>query len=635
MRKQFLLLGIILTLSFSISAQTSTEVKRLRTEYLHNPTGIDVRTPRFSWELNSTTRGAKQSAFEIIVSTDRTGANVFWKSGKIKSDKSINNIYAGSPLAPSTRYYWQVKVWDNNKVMNTSTEPAFFETGLLDSGWGEAKWIKATNFKQGEKQGAVDIKTATDYTIQLDFQINDIAAGPCFGGKDANNYFMWQINIERGKTLLRPHSWVNGGAICHDNKDISSLISIKKGVTYALRIEVKGNKASTFINNILVDADRVNPRGGNYGSGNLGFRSAQAETSTGMESADFDNIVLTSYLPNATTGKIAPVVTFSENFEDNSNPFDGADIVQIAGNHKLEMVAKGTELRVFQGVSNAAPMFRKKFNLDKKIQSAKIYTSALGVYDLFINGKRVGKTADDGTVIFEELKPGWTDYTRTVQYSTYDITGLLQTGDNAVGACVASGWWSGAISRNAYGDKELSFIAKLLITYTDGSSAVIVTDPTWLTSTSGPVRMADIYMGETYDARKESAWNTAGYDDSQWNQTAVFDGFVGKLKAFVGPSIQVRPELTIQPVKTTLYKGTKTNGQTYGEINTGNVTAGNGLVQLKTGETALFDMGQNMAGWVKFTAKSAAGTKMKIRFGEMLNDNGALSRGNDGPAGSL
>ena len=816
MRKQFLMLGILLTLSFSLFAQTSTEVKRLRTEYLRNPIGLDIKTPRFSWELNAIIRGAKQSAFEIVVSTDKAGANSIWDSGKIDSEKSINNIYTGSALAPSTRYYWHVNVWDNNNTMTASTETAFFETGLLDSGWGAAKWIKATNLKQGEDP-STDLTATTDYTINMDFQINDIAAGPCFGAKDANNFFMWQINIETGKTRFRPHSWSNGNGVCHENVDITSLIDIKKGVTYALRIEVKGDKASTYINDILIDADRVNPRGGNYGYGNLGFRSAQAETSTTIESsyfdnvkettldqgtvktlfaedfsntasfaftagsvvngrllvninaiswqrvigassdkfsletdltlvhdnagiifaakdvnnmymwaintfdnatqpilrrhiytggnaaavdipigafytkaallgkerhvkidvdnkviktyidgvlidtyndtsgslknglvgfraynggttdevALFDNIVLTSYLPNATSGVIEPVITFSENFENDTNPFEGADTVKIAGNSKLKMMAKASDLRVLEGISNAAPMFRTKFVLDKEIQSAKIYTSALGVYDLFINGKRVGATADDGTVIYDELKPGWTDYTKTAQYSSYDVTGLLQSGENAIGAYVSSGWWKGGIAHGQYGDPDLSFIAKMVITYTDGSSINIVTDPTWLTSTSGPVRMADIYNGETYDARKESTWNSAGFDDSLWRQTAAFNGFGGKLKTFVGPTVKVRPELAKVPVKTTVYQGSKTNGQTYGEINTISVVNGTGLVQLKTGQTVIYDMGQNMVGWVKFTAKSAAGTNMKVRFGEMLNDNGAVSRGNDGPANSI
>ena len=815
MKKLFLLLCVILTLTFSLFAQTSTGVEKLRTEYLRNPIGIDVPTPRFSWEMNSTTRGAKQSAYEIIASTDKTGANPIWDSGKIDSEKSVNNTYAGNVLAPSTRYYWQVKVWDNNGTLLTSTETAFFETGLLDSGWGAAKWIKATNLKQGEKPDSTTV--VTDYTINMDFQINAIAAGPCFGAKDANNFFMWQINIESGKPLFRPHTWVNGAAVCYENKDISSLINIQKGVTYALRIEIKGDKASTYINNILIDSARVNPLGGNYGYGNLGFRSAQAQTSTTIESSYFDNIkvttinqgvekslfaedfsnpasfaftggsvingrllvninaiswqkiiggtpakfsldldmtllnqnagiifaakdvnnmymwqintkdqayplirrhvftannpvytdtpigtfftkadligkerhvkidvdsnmiktyidsilvdtyndtsgtlkngfvgfrayngdnntdevalydniVLTSYLPNATTGVVEPVVTFSENFDDGTNAFEGADTVSVAGNVKLKMSAKASDLRVLEGVSNGAEMFRIKFNLVNEVKSAKIYTSALGVYDLFINGNRVGTTSDDGTVVYDELKPGWTDYDKTVQYSTYDVTSLLQSGANAIGAHVASGYWNGGIAHGQYGTPDLSFIAKLVIQFTDGTTQIVVTDPTWLTNSFGPIRMADIYNGETYDARNESDWKTAGFDDSKWLQTALFTGFTGQLKAFVGPTVQVRQGLTNNPVSTTVYEGIKANGQTFGAINTISSINGTGLVHLKKGQTALYDLGQNMAGWIKFTANSAAGTKMTLRFGEMLNDNGASSRGNDGPAGSL
>jgi len=814
MKKLFLMLGVILSLSFSLIAQTSGGVERLRTEYLRNPVGIDIKTPRFSWELNAITRGAKQTAYEIIVSSDKTGSNVIWDSGLIDSDKSVNILYAGTALKPSTRYYWHVNVRDNNNSTISSTETAYFETGLLDSGWGNAKWIKATTLKQEDTTAVTPV--VTDYTINMDFQINAIAAGPIFGEKDANNFFMWQINIETGKARFRPHTWSNGSAVCWENKDISALIDIQKGVTYALRIEVKGDKASTYINNILIDSARVNPLGGNYGYGNLGFRSAQAETSTTIESSNFDNIkvttinqgaektlfaedfsnpasfaftagsvvngqllvninsiswqkvigtaakfsldldmtilnqnadiifaakdvnnmymwqintkdqaspairrhiftannpvytnvsigtfykttdligkerhvkidvdnnviktyidsvlvdtyndksgtlkngfvgfrayngdnstdevalydniVLTSYTPNATTGIVEPVVTFSENFDNGTNPFDGTDTVRVAGNAKLKMYAKASDFRVLEGVSNGAEMFRTKFNLNKQVQSAKIYTSALGVYDLFINGSRVGTTLEDGTVVYDELKPGWTNYVKTAQYSTYDITNLLQPGANAIGAHVTSGYWTGGIAHGQYGTPDLSFIAKVLIQFTDGTTQTVVTDPTWLTNSFGPIRMADIYNGETYDARKESDWKTAGFDDSKWLQTALFTGFTGQLKAFVGPTVQVRQGLAIDPVKTTVYQGTKSNGQTYGGINTISTSNGTGLVHLTKGQTALYDLGQNMAGWIKFTANSAAGTKMTVRFGEMLNDNGASSRGNDGPASSL
>jgi alpha-L-rhamnosidase len=818
MKKTFFLLIIILAFTTGTYGQSQLSVTDLRTEYLRNPIGIDVRTPHFSWQMNSSERGAKQTAYEITVSTDKNASNTVWSSGRIESGKSVNNTYAGASLAPSTRYYWHVDIWDNNNTRVSSTETAYFETGLLESGWGAAKWIKATTLKKGESNNEdLDPSTVTDYTISMDFQINDVAAGPCFGAKNAGNFFMWQINIETGRVRFRPHSWLNGGGACHENKDITSLINIQRGVTYSLRIEIKGDKASTYINDILIDADRVNPRGGNYGYGDMGFRSSKAENSSTIESAYFDNIkvttndlgvnktlfeenfsipeafaftlgsvnegrllvnvnaiswqkavadastakftlemdltllvdnagiifaakdannmymwsinthdqsyplirrhiysggtptysdnsigalftkadligkekhvkievensiiktyidgvlvdtfndtsgtlkngyvgfrayngnntdevalfdniVLTDYQPNETTGILEPIVVFSEDFENNKNAFEGIDAVNVNGNFKLKMFAKGSDLRVLQGVSNGVPMFRTEFEVAKTVASAKIYTSALGVYDLFINGNRVGTTQEDGTVVYDELKPGWTDYNKTAHYFTYDVTNIIQSGDNAIGAHVASGWWKGAVAHGKYGDPELSFIAKLIIQYTDGSIETIVTNPDWMTSSDGPIRMADIYNGETYDARKENDWRKAGFDDSEWYQTAIFNGFKGTLKAFVGPSIQVRSVLTIEPLTATVYNGSKSNGQTHGAINTINTVTGSGLVNLRVGETVVYDLGQNMVGWVKFTAKSDSGTKMKIRFGEMLNDNGASSRGNDGPAGSL
>lgn len=624
MRKLLFLLGLFLLFSFSLPAKNAPEVKHLRTEYLQNPVGIDLKKPRFSWIFTASERGAKQTAYQIIVSTDQSGNKPVWNSGRVKSGKSINNAYAGVALKPSTRYFWHVDVWDGNNKKISSSEMAFFETGLMDTGWSNARWIKATTLKQGENESAT-LGKVTDYTIEMDFQLNALAAGPCFGIKDTRNFFMWQINIENGNSRLRPHSWKDGNAVCHENVDITSMVEIKKGVTYTLRIDVKGDKASTYINNILVDANRVNPLGGNYGLGKVGFRSSHGEKSSAKESASFDNIKVTTKVQGVEK------VLFAENFSH-------ADDFQFTQGPVVDgrlLVDTGDDSRVFQGRAAGIPMFRKTFKLNRKVQSAKIYSSALGVYDLFINGTRVGTSTESGKVVYDELKPGWTDYNKTVFYASYDVTSLLLSGANAIGAHVASGWWRGNIARGAYGDKDLALIAKLVIRYSDGTTQTVVTDPTWVCNSDGPLRMADIYTGETYDARKESEWKKAGYDDSKWFQTAVSDDFKGTIKAFVGPSVQVRTELNRQPASITVYEGKKDNGKTYGAINSIQVIKGQGVVQLRKGQTAIYDFGQNLAGWVRFAAKAAAGTNVQIRFGEMLNDDGALERGNDGPAGSL
>lgn len=179
-----------------------------------------------------------------------------------------------------------------------------------------------TPSKVANLSSTIDATTVTDYDINMDFEIKEISVGPCFAAKDANNFFMWQINIETGRTVFRPHSWLNGGGACHADKDITDLINIQKGVVYALRIEIRGDKATTYINNILVDLDRVNPRGGNYGFANLGFREDKAMSSETLEEAYYDNVKET------TTVDGAVVTLFEENF---SKPLDfqfaGGDLV--------------------------------------------------------------------------------------------------------------------------------------------------------------------------------------------------------------------------------------------------------------------------------------------------------------------
>ena len=168
----------------------------------------------------------------------------------------------------------------------------------------------------------------------------------------------------------------------------------------------------------------------------------------------------------------------------------------VDGNRKCHMHVTGTENRMMQDATYGAPMFRKDFTVEKKVRSAKLYTSALGVYDVFVNGRRVGHLQPDGTTVYEELKPGWTDYRKRVFYQSHDVTSLFVEGRNTIGAVVTPGWWAGAIAKGIYGAPETGFIAKLVITYDDNTTGVIVTDDTWASSRKGAVKSGDIYDGE-------------------------------------------------------------------------------------------------------------------------------------------
>jgi len=236
--------------------------------------------------------------------------------------------------------------------------------------------------------------------------------------------------------------------------------------------------------------------------------------------------------------------------------------------------------------SNPAPMLRREFSVKKKVERARLYATAMGLYEMELNGKRVGD---------EYFTPGWTSYDFRYQYQTYDVTGLLKNGTNCLGAMLGDGWFRGRIAwggkRNSYG-KKLALLAQLVIRYTDGTREIVGTDEKWKAST-GAILESDIYNGETYDARLEkTGWKEAGHDDKEWKSVTVMDAPKAKVVAQAGPAVKEIEE--IQPAK---------------------------ILKTPAGDTVI-DMGQNMVGWVKFRVTAPAGTTITLRHAEVLDSAG-------------
>lgn len=468
-------------------------------------------------------------------------------------------------------------------------------------------------------------ESAFDYTVETDMTLTGDAAGICFSAADSSNMFMWQFNTINypGKHYLRAHIWTGGNVSVHEF-DISGYFTPQdmKDTERHIKIEVIGTKINTYIDDQLVNS-YTNAA---VTTGKVGFR-VSSNGSENHESAYFDNMRVTTYSDAGESVRLY-------DFETPLNPFSGGKVID----GRLYCDA-GTGVATFvylEEGDEGVPVFRKTFETkDKTVASARLYATALGVYDVYINNSRVGLT-ENGEKVYDELKPGWTDYQDRVMYYTYDVTDMISSGKNAIAGVVGSGWWTGRISFGTYGYKDIAFLAKLVINYSDGTSETIGTDTSWKSSDNGPLRYADIWNGETYNANLEADFSSADYDDSGWGECAVSNDFTGEVSAQSGSNVRIREGLTRTAEKISIYSGTKDNGTDFGEVDEIHSADGmDGELTLNAGETLVVDLGQNMVGWPEFTVSGKKNTMIVVRFGEMLNDSGSLSRGNDGPKGSI
>jgi alpha-L-rhamnosidase len=240
-----------------------------------------------------------------------------------------------------------------------------------------------------------------------------------------------------------------------------------------------------------------------------------------------------------------------------------------------------------------SPLLRKEISVNKKVKRAFYYASALGIYEAYINGKKVGNRI---------FAPEFTDYDSHLQYQTFDVSGLLQNGANVLGVTLADGWYAGARwshpLRGGYGFFR-KFLGQLMIYYEDGTSETVITDGTWKYLAQGPVTEASFFKGEIYEAKNEQkGWNNVGYNDSEWIAATVYPDEKTNLCAQMNEPITIIKELEAVSLK-------------------------------KIGENKyIFDMGQNMVGWCRITLPYNPQKTITLRYSEMLQDDGTLYMAN-------
>lgn len=557
---------------------SAASIVNLRTESMEQPVGLDEPRPLFSWQMQSDRIGASQKAYQLTVS-DESGATVY-DSGVVRTDSSLNIPYAGKALKGSTRYTWKVRVMDQGNEWIES-EHSWFETGLMEKGWSNAQWIGS------EKVGASKYRTFFNIDYDVMIPAGSSRAVFAYSVKDKDNYITVELNV-KDKPYITVDYAVEGDLRHLSTIDVSDLVTERtKHSSHSMHLKVttpgyhlKSNLVITMDGKMLKPTEGVDggPARENVSSGNpyqmtmtpypngeyitdwarlhsIGFKQPKGEK------AEFSNIRIT---------------------EDNWNTTlytDPAVRHTVSGNGALQV------WEPYGLVS--APMLRKNVEVSKPVRSARLYVTARGIYEFYINGKRVSN---------DYFNPGWTDYRYRIMYNSYDITPMVHEGSNGFGAMLGAGWYSDlniftAAQVDPYGIRQ-SLLAKVLITYEDGTQQIVVTDGSWKKYDDGPVTRNGFQFGEDYDARKEvDGWKDGGFDDSGWDAADIFDRPAPsvQIQAYVGLPIQNNITLTAisvnEPVKGTF----------------------------------VYDFGQNVVGVPRLEGmKGRAGQVVNFRYGEMI-----------------
>jgi alpha-L-rhamnosidase len=474
----------------------------LRSEYLVNPEGMDVLSPRLSWELESEERGQRQAAYRVLVASSpellEKNRGDLWDTGKVSSDQTNQLAYRGKPLRSQMRCFWKVKVWpalseaegaDVGKPSEWSAI-ARWSMGLLQASDWQAEWIGLDSAPKDKpkSRAALDGKNPRIIIQKASYGVRNDPK------RQMDLTEILQKHVDAGNLLLRPNNKFAGRDPAYE---------VKKHLLVECTVDGR------HLKNVAIPENE------------------EWDLSIGQKSK--------VYLP--------------------------------------------------------APYLRKEFRVRAPVRRAVVYATAQGIFELSLNGRRVGN---------EYFMPGWTDYRKRIYYRAYDVTDMLETGSNALGAILGDGWFRGNISvsgQNQYGTR-LRFKGQLHIEYADGQTEIIASDRSWRAA-YGPILESDMQAGEVYDARREMpGWNRAGFDAKDWSPVVAGSSLNPLLEAYPGA-----------PVRNTL------------ELPTLDLT------EPAPGKY-VFDLGQNFSGWIRLKVKGNAGDRLVLHFGEMLEADGTVYTAN-------
>lgn len=531
-------------------AAPAVKVADLRVDYLDRPLGLENPSPRFSWRLEGKGAGLRQSAYRIVAAASEAelGAGPWlWDSGQVESSRSFDIAWAGPGLVSRQRLAWRVSVWTGGAKPVVSASSSW-EMGLLEKADWKADWIAAPDpeAEDDRKAGMIWVfgNTGADpkprrFRLKFDLPEKPVRAELLVTGKDELTT-VW-LN---GSDLPQPGWQPMWGTM----RELSTEDRLRAGPN-VLGVEIATNPA------------------------------ALPKTPT----------VLAALLRvTFADGRVLRIVS---NTDWRTRPAEGADWTSDEG-------WSATGSAQAWGLSppwpaRPASLLRREFTVGKPIACARLYATALGGYEAYINGRRVGTG---------KLAPESTDFRKRVLYQVHDVTDLIERGDNALGAILADGWYGSAFSWNngrwSFGPPPNRLLAQLELTYVDGTTEILVTDEAWRAG-AAPILSAEIYNGEVYDARREQAgWASAGFDGSGWSACRKVDTPELAFAAQVAPPIRETQRLAPVSMKTPA-RGVH-----------------------------VYDFGQNFSGHARLKVKGPAGTSVLLRFAEVLGRDGHIDTAN-------
>jgi len=573
-----ILLALLPLASGAAADPANVAPARLRCEYRINPEGIGETRPRLGWilEAGPGVRGARQTAYRILVASSpeilADGRGDLWDTGKFASDRMNQIVYAGQPLVSLEQCWWKVRVWDEAGRASEWSAPARWSIGLVAAGDWTAQWI---GLDCPVPADGSELSEAARARLQAQrwayVPVDESRVSPLAARVRGVIGVPAERRLVRATLALTPDQVcavsVNGrraGEITRWEQmrplDLTGLLGPGENVVGLAVTQYDGYRPSMLGEVELAFDDgstRVVPIDEAW--------KWSAAAAAGWDRPGFDE-----------SGWAALFVD-----PQRRNPWDGPP-------------------QTFTRYLPPAPLLRKPFALAKPVRRAEVYSTALGAYELQINGSRVGR---------DHLTPGWTDFSKRVQYQTYDVTAMLRPGANALGAALGDGWYASVLGytgvRYFYGGYPRLRV-QLEVEFADGTRETFGTDGTWRAA-FGPIRSADLMAGCVYDGRLEiDGWSSPGFDDSQWRAVAV------GLRPVAGG--KPLPEFTVEAANAEPTR-------VFCEL------PARSVAEPRPGAYT-FDLGQNIAGWVRLKVSGRPGQRIRVRHGERLNPNGTLYTSN-------